>query len=109
MEMQNLADARDDKSLEEELQSCRHFLVDSELQKGRQKVFNFVVNDLTAQVFEEKLDGVLNKLKCASNLNLALGFIIKNIEDGKFSYFYAHENNTQFKQSKLASKKDDLG
>ena len=33
-EMGSLADAADDKKLEEELQSCRHFLVDSEVQKG---------------------------------------------------------------------------
>ena len=39
---------RDDKSLEEELQSCRHILVDSEKQKERHSVFDFVVNNLTA-------------------------------------------------------------
>ena len=60
--MQSLADARDDKNLEEELQSCRHFLVDSEIQKGRHSVFNFVVNNLTAQVIEENLDLNLDKL-----------------------------------------------
>ena len=83
-DIQGLADAGDDKSLEEELQSFRHFLVDSEIQKGRHSVFNFVVNNLTAQVIEEKLDRVLDNLKCAAKLNLALGFILKNIEDGKF-------------------------
>ena len=107
-EMQRLADAGDDKSLEEELQSCRHFLVDSEIQKGRHSVFNFVVQNLTAQVIEEKLDRVLDKLKCAAKLNLAFGFILKNIEDGKFRYFYAHENNTLLEQSKLVSNKDDM-
>ena len=55
----------DDQSLREELQSCRHFLVDSEIQKGRHSVFNFAVNNLTAQVIEEKLDRVLDKLKCS--------------------------------------------
>ena len=98
----------DDQSLREELQSCRQFLVDSEIQKGRHSVFNFVVNNLTAQVVEEKLDQVLDKLKCVARLNLALGFFLKNIEDGKFRYFYAHENNTLFEQSKLVSKKDDM-
>ena len=106
--MQSLADAGDNKSLEEELQSCRHFLVDSEMQKGRHSVFNFVVNILTAQVIEEKLDRVLDNLKCAAKPNLALGFILNNIEDGKFRYFYAHENNTLLEQSKLVSKTDDL-
>ena len=97
----------DDQSLREELQSCRHFLVDSEIQKGRHSVFNFVVNNLTAQVIEEKMDRVLDKLKCVAKLKLALGFILKNIEDGKFRYFYAHENNTLLEQSKLVSNKDD--
>ena len=85
--MQSFSDVGDDKSMEEELQSCTHFLVDSEIQKGRQSVFNFVVNNLRAQVIEEKLDLVLDNLKCAAKLNLALGFILKNIKDGKFRYF----------------------
>ena len=103
--MQSLADAGDNKSLEEELQSCRHFLVESEIQKS---VFNFVVNNLTAQVIEEKLDRVLDKLKCAVKLNLALGFKLKNFEDGKFRYFHAHESNTLLEQSKLVSNKGDM-
>ena len=98
----------DDRSLREELQSCRLFLVDSEIQKGRHSVFHFAVNNLTAQDIEEKLDRVLDKLKCVAKLNLALGFILKIIEDGKFRYFYAHENNTLLDQSKLVSNKDDM-
>ena len=98
----------DDQSLREELHSCRHFLVDSEIQKGRRRVFNFAVNNLTAQVIEEKLDRVLDKLKCVAKLNLALGFNLKNIDDGKFRYFYAHENITLLEQSKLVSNKDDM-
>ena len=104
----SLADAGDDKSLEEELQSSKHFLVDFEIQKGRHSVFNFVVNILTAQVIEEKLDRVPDNLKCAAKPNLALGFILKNIEDGKFRYFYAYENNTLLEQSKVVSNKDDM-
>ena len=98
----------DDQSLREELQSCRHFLVDSELQKGRHSVFNFALNNLTAQVIGEKLDCVLDKLKSVAKLNLAIGFILKNIEDGKFRFFYAHENNTLLEQSKLVSNKEDM-
>ena len=98
----------DDQSLREELESCRHFVVDSEIQKGRHSVFNFAVNNLTAQVIEEKSDRVLDKLKCVAKLNLALGFILKNIEDGKFKYFYAHENNTLLEHSKFVSNKDDM-
>ena len=70
-------------------------------------MFNFVVNKLTAQVIKQKLDRILDKLKCAAKLNLALGFILKNNEDGKFRYFCAHENNTLLEQSNLVSNKDD--
>ena len=71
-------------------------------------MLNFAVNNLTAHVIEEKLDCILDKLKCVAMLNLALGFILKNIEDGKFRYFYAHENNTLLEQSKFVSNKDDM-
>ena len=71
-------------------------------------MFNFAVNNLTTQVIEEKLDCVPDKLKCVAKLNLALGFILKNIEDGNFRYYYAHENNTLLEQSKLVSNKDDM-
>ena len=87
VDVQSLADAGEDKSLEEVLQACRHSLVDSEIQKGRHSVLSFVVNKLTAQVIEEKLDRALDKLKCAAKLNLALFFFLENIEDGKFRYF----------------------
>ena len=106
--MQSPADAGGDKGSEEELQTCRHLLVDSEIQNGGHSVFNFVVNKLTAQVIEEKLDRVLDKLKCAAKLSLALALILKNIEDGKLKYFYAHEISTLLEQSKLLSKKDDM-
>ena len=106
--MEDIVGDVDDQRLREELQSCRHFLVDSEIQKGRHIVFNFVVKNFTAQVSEEKLDCVLDKLNCVVKLNLALGFILKNIEDAKFRYFYAHENNTLLEQSKLVSNKDNM-
>ena len=83
-------------------------MVDSEIQKGRHRVFNFVVNNLTAQVIEEKLDRVLDNLKCAAKPNLAPGFLLKNIEDGRFRYFYAHENNSLLEQSELVSNQDDI-
>ena len=98
----------DDQSFREELHSCQHFLVDSEIQKGRDSVFNFAVNNLTAQVIDENLDRVLDTLKCVAKLNLALGFVLKKIEDGKFRSFYAHEKNTLLEQSKLVSNKDDM-
>ena len=48
------------------------------------------------------------ELKCAAKVNLALGFILKNIEDGGFKDFYAHENITLLDRSKLVCTHDDL-
>ena len=50
----------------------------------------------------------LDKLNCVAKLNVALGFILKNIDDGKYRYFYAHENNTLLEQSKLVRNKDNM-
>ena len=84
----------EDHRLREELRSCQHFLVDSELGRARQNVFNYSVETLNETIVNEKLAVFFNILKCAAKVNLAFGFILKNIEDGGFSYFYAHENNT---------------
>ena len=41
-------------------------------------------------------------------MNLAFGFILKNIEDRIFRYFYADENNTLVDRSKLVFTHDEL-
>ena len=56
----------------------------------------------------EKLDHFFNNLKCAAKLNLAYAFILKNLEDGGFTYFYAHENSTLLDRTKLVCTHDDL-
>ena len=76
----------EDHSLGEELRSCQHFLVDSELERARHKVFNYAVETLNETIVNEKLD-FFNNLKCAAKVNLAFGFILKNIEDGRVPIF----------------------
>ena len=94
--------------LREELRSCQRFLLDSELERARHKVFNYAVETLNEAVVNEKLDYFFNNLKCAAKVNLAFGFILKNIKDGGFSYFYANENNTLLDRSKLVCTDDDM-
>ena len=84
----------EDHSLREELRSCQHFLVDSELERARHKVFNYAVETLNETIVIEKLDHFFNNLKCAAKVNLPFGFNLKITEDGWFRYFYAHENIT---------------
>ena len=96
--------------LSEELSFCQHFRVDSELEIARQKVFNDSVKSVNETIVNEKLDHFSNNLKCAAKVNLVFCFcfILKNIEDGGFRYFYAHEKNTLLERSKLVCTQDDL-
>ena len=91
----------DDADLKEELQACQHFLVDSELEKGRHRVFNFALSIFDNSLINKVLDLVFNGLKCAVKVNFAFGFVLKNVEDGSCRYFYAHEINTLMERSKL--------
>ena len=98
----------EDQRLRKELRSCQHFLVDSEPERARHKVFIYAVETLNETIVNEKLDHLFNNLKCAAKLNLAFGFILKNGEDGGFRGFKAHENNTLLDCSKLVCTHDDL-
>ena len=44
----------DDADLKEELQACQHFLVDSELEKGRHRVSNFAMSTLDNSLINKK-------------------------------------------------------
>ena len=91
----------DDQSLREELESCKHFLTDTE-------IFNFAMSSFDMSVVNDKLNYVFKELKCASKVKLAFGFVLKNIEDWMCRYFYTHENNTVMKRSKLVWTSDDI-
>ena len=95
-------------SLKEVLLSCQHFLVDSELERTRHKVFNYVVETFNETIVNEKLNPFFNNLNCAAKVNLAFGFILKILEDGGFRYFYVHENKTLLDRSKFVCTHDDL-
>ena len=66
----------EDHRLREELRSCQHFLVDSELERARHKVINYTVETRNEIIVNEKLDLFFNNLKCAAKVNLAFGFIL---------------------------------
>ena len=72
----------DDADLKEELQASQHFLVDSELEKGRHRVFNFAMSTLENSLINQKSHLVFKGLECAAKVNLAFGFVLKNVEDG---------------------------
>ena len=78
MDIKHVVGDVDDESLKSELEACKHFLVDSEFENGRHKVFNFALNVLDAHRMNEKLDTVFNSLKCAAKINMAFGFFEKS-------------------------------
>ena len=97
-----------DKSLREELKSCKHFLTDTEMENGRHRVFKFAMSSFDMSLLNDKLDYVIKELKCASKVNLAFAFVVKIIEDGMCRYFYAHENNTIMEGAKLVCTQADM-
>ena len=91
----------DDQSLREELESCKHFLTDTDMENGRHKVVNSAISYFDISLLNDKLDYVFKEMKCAAKVNIAFGFVLKNIEDGMCRYFYAHGNNTIMKSRNL--------
>ena len=93
----------DDNSLKEKLETWKHFLVDSGKENGRHTVYNFAMDSLESEYSLEKLDVVFDSLKCAAKVNVAVGFVLKDVEDWSCRYYYAHENNTLSERSKLVA------
>ena len=90
----DIMNAVDDANLLEELRSCQHFFVDSQLDCARHQVFNCAIGSLKTKILDEKFDHFFNNLKSAAKMDPTFRFIPRNIEDARFRYFYAHENNT---------------
>ena len=91
----------DDGRLREKMELCKRFVVDSQMENGRHRVFNFAMDVLDSHASRKKLDTLLVKLKCAANSNVAFGFLLKNVEHRTCRSELADRNNTMVEQSKL--------
>ena len=69
-------------------------------------MFNFKLSKLNPNEIKEKLKEIFEKLNCAAKVNLALGFIFRNVDTGEYRYFYTHENKTYFEKSHLLCSKE---
>ena len=67
----------DGQSLREELESCKRFLTDTEMENGRHRVFNIAMSSFDISLLTDKLDYVFKELKCAAKINIAFGFVLK--------------------------------
>ena len=79
-----VGDVKDHK-LREELRSCQHFLVDSELERARHKVFNYAQENLNAEICDKKFDNSFKKLK-SNDSESGFSFNSEKIEDRGFRY-----------------------
>ena len=98
----------DDANLKEEIQACQYFLVDSELEKWKYRVFSFTMSTFENSLINQKLDLVFKRHKSAAKVNFAFGFVVENSEDGSCRCFYAHKNNTVMERLKLVCTPDDI-
>ena len=78
------------------------------MENGRHRFFNFVKLSFDISLLNNKLEDVFKELKSAAKVNFAVGFVLKNIEDGMCRYFYAHKNNTVTEKSKFVCAPDDI-
>ena len=76
VDLEHIVGDVEDHRLREELRSCQHFLVDSERERARHKVFNYAEETFNETIVNEKLDHFFNILKCASKSELGFGFIL---------------------------------
>ena len=67
----------DGNSLKEELNTCKHFLIDSEVEIGRNRVYSFAMGTVDPKHLLEIVDVVFDNLEWAAQLNVALCFCWK--------------------------------
>ena len=75
-------EGEDGEKLKEELSACQQLLVDTEMENGRPKTFNFQMSKLDTKIINEKLDEVFNTLDSAAKINIALDFVLQNLKTG---------------------------
>ena len=95
---------QNNEQLQQELSAFQHFY--DEMEHERHRVFNFKLSKLDPNEINEKLKKVFDNLNCAAKVNLALGFILRNVDTDEYRYFY--ENNTFFEKSHLLCSKGNL-
>ena len=74
-------------SLREKLRSCRHFLVDSELESSRHKVFNYAVETLNETIVNEKLDHFFKQFEMCSKSEYGFWLHFEKYRGRRFEIF----------------------
>ena len=64
----------------------------------RERVYNFSKDTQHPNCLLETLNVVFDSLKGAAKLRVAIGFELKNVEDGSCRFSYAHEKSTLLRE-----------
>ena len=62
------------------------------MENGRHKFFNFQMSKLDNKVINEKHEYVFNKLDSALKINMALEFVLRNVEKNVLEKLKKHLN-----------------
>ena len=76
---------KDNEQLQQDFSACQHFFDDTEMENGRHQVFNFKLSRLDPHEINKKLKEAFEKVNCAAKVNLALGFILRNVDTVRVS------------------------
>ena len=58
--------------------------------------YNFTLHDMTASTFPEMVRRIFRQQTTAFKINLAFGFILRNVETGLLRYYHSSQNNARF-------------
>ena len=81
------------RKLKECVSACQIFLGEMEMENGRHNLFNFQLPKSDTKIMNEKLKDFFNKLTSAAKVDIALIFVLRNVQTGEYRYYFAHENN----------------
>ena len=77
-----------DKILQDKFQSCKHFLVDCEIEKVRHNLFDYAIEMFNTSHVGKKRDHFGGKKEICSQIEFSFGFILKKVlNDRTFRFF----------------------
>ena len=86
-----------------------HVINRSHRQGNYMDEYNFRINrDFTYEHMHDHMRNIYTSNQNVFKLNITFGFILKNIEDDSYRYFYAHNNEGIFPSPYTVSNTDDL-
>ena len=98
-----------DEKLKEIYQQNAHVIDRGFRQGNHMDEFNFVINNnSTYEELHNHLRDIYQRMNNSFKINMAFGFILKNVEDESYRYFYAHNNAGIFDTPKTISNANDL-